>query len=301
MWKTECNAISYAIRKEGVSIPIECRFLESGKITLTEGSRFYHPMPHVTRIFILERNMFEIETQNGSWILKPGSIYLLPINLSFTATYHESLFYYFHVSVRSGAGLDVFDGVTKVLTLDNPENLYSELTLAYNSSQSDPEICWQPILFSTICRFCSPLIHHIVEMNHNSLKYHHVIEHIHTNLNPKLTVNDLAEKFSLTRSALSKGFQRAMGVALKEYIIQRILQKARELLVTTEKTVQEIAFDLGYDDPYYFQRIFKKYIGHTPIQHRKGTSSLVYQYKYPLWESEEVPRNQSSGADGIIK
>lgn len=44
--------------------------------------------------------------------------------------------------------------------------------------------------------------------------------------------------------------------------------EAKRLLLFTDKQAQEIAFELGYDDPAYFSRLFKKYIGVSPLDFR---------------------------------
>ena len=54
------------------------------------------------------------------------------------------------------------------------------------------------------------------------------------------------------------------------YFIHLKIRKACELLDQTELTVQEIAVAIGYDDPYYFSRIFKKIQGVSPSAYRQS-------------------------------
>jgi len=49
-----------------------------------------------------------------------------------------------------------------------------------------------------------------------------------------------------------------MGLPLKSYLTQILVQMARELIGSTDISIQQVAYELGYDDPYYFSRAFKK-------------------------------------------
>ena len=53
-----------------------------------------------------------------------------------------------------------------------------------------------------------------------------------------------------------------------DYFIHLKMQKACQLLYADGVKIKAVASDLGYDDPYYFSRIFKKYIGTSPEQYR---------------------------------
>lgn len=54
-----------------------------------------------------------------------------------------------------------------------------------------------------------------------------------------------------------------------DYFIQLKMQRACQLLFFGTKHIKEIATDLGYDNPYYFSRLFKKYIGKAPKEYRR--------------------------------
>ena len=70
-----------------------------------------------------------------------------------------------------------------------------------------------------------------------------------------------------------------MGLPLKSYLTQILVQRARELIGSTDISIQQVAYELGYDDPYYFSRAFKKHIGWGPPndtarQSEQGCTSL---------------------------
>ncbi|MFT5892492.1 MAG: AraC-like DNA-binding protein [Dokdonia sp.] len=86
----------------------------------------------------------------------------------------------------------------------------------------------------------------------------------------KHQVSEYAEMLHKTPKTLSALFKR-MGDALPLTIINnRILLEAKRLLLYSDKTAQEIAFELGYNESGHFSRFFKKEVGITPINFRKA-------------------------------
>lgn len=83
-------------------------------------------------------------------------------------------------------------------------------------------------------------------------------------LHQMLTVEKLAALHRLSVPHFSSVFRKGTGMAPIEYFIHMKMQRACQLLFGTTRKIKEVAKDLGYDDPYYFSRIFKKYIGIAP-------------------------------------
>lgn len=66
-----------------------------------------------------------------------------------------------------------------------------------------------------------------------------------------------------------KRFRREAGLSPKRYHLDLKIQRARELLLNPRRTVKEVADTLGFDDPYYFSRLFKKKVGQSPERYRE--------------------------------
>jgi len=92
-----------------------------------------------------------------------------------------------------------------------------------------------------------------------------VKEHFHENI----TKLEVANAVFLTPDYLGKIFKAKEGVTLKTYINQFRIQRAKELLVSTEETISNIAADVGFDNLSYFSTIFKKEVGMSPNQYKK--------------------------------
>lgn len=83
------------------------------------------------------------------------------------------------------------------------------------------------------------------------------------------TVTDYANRLGLSPKSITKHFQKLGAKTPSEFIKNRILLEAKRLLIYTDKTVKEIAFELGFNDPAYFTRFFTKAILKSPLQFKK--------------------------------
>ena len=90
----------------------------------------------------------------------------------------------------------------------------------------------------------------------------------HNYSNPQLDTRMIEEHFNISRSTIFKIMKEITDQSLVEYITMIRIRQAVKLL-STSLTFKEIAYQVGYTDPYYFSRIFKKSTGYTPTEYRK--------------------------------
>ncbi len=83
-----------------------------------------------------------------------------------------------------------------------------------------------------------------------------------------LTVNWCAEKLNLSPNYFGDLIRKEIGKSPKEYIQTKSISVAKELLWKTDRSISEIAYELGYQYPQYFSRAFKTATGMTPNQYR---------------------------------
>lgn len=100
-----------------------------------------------------------------------------------------------------------------------------------------------------------------------------VLNYIATHINEPLTVNSLAQMVYQNRSYLSRIFKSEMGINLSDYIIERKLMEAKDLLRFSKRSISDISNFLAFSSQSYFQTIFKKKYGITPLQYRKQEKS----------------------------
>jgi len=95
------------------------------------------------------------------------------------------------------------------------------------------------------------------------------INFMRQHLDMNLTLDDLAAHSGQSVPYYCRRFKERTDQTPMSYFIHLKLQKACELLVQTDLSVKEVAEELGYKDPYYFSRLFKKIQGCAPSQYRE--------------------------------
>ena len=97
-----------------------------------------------------------------------------------------------------------------------------------------------------------------------------VATYIYEHYADNLSLENVAEKFNLSMSYLSKKFKTATGFGFKEYIINVRIQNACRLLLETNRSITDIAFECGFNDSNYFGDAFRKAKGISPHKYRKN-------------------------------
>ncbi|HEX3030073.1 MAG TPA: response regulator [Clostridia bacterium] len=94
-------------------------------------------------------------------------------------------------------------------------------------------------------------------------------EYIHNNFSKSnISLNSVASYVNVSPSRFSAVFSQETGENFTEYLTKIRVKKAMELLKTTSLKSAEIAYNVGYSDPHYFNFIFKKALGITPKEFR---------------------------------
>lgn len=101
-----------------------------------------------------------------------------------------------------------------------------------------------------------------------------IIQYIHEHYNESISLESLAELWNYSIQYLSKQFKPRTGRSPIEYVIQAWVAKAKQLIIRTDATGQEIASSVGYSEVFYFTRLFKKQVGMTPRQYKKKMKEI---------------------------
>lgn len=95
-------------------------------------------------------------------------------------------------------------------------------------------------------------------------------DYINEHFSEAISVKDVADAVCISESYFKSIFKKNSGFSYSEYLTKVRMDQAMELLITTEKSVTEIAMDVGYQTPNSFSSLFKREIGLTPTQYKSS-------------------------------
>jgi len=103
-----------------------------------------------------------------------------------------------------------------------------------------------------------------------------LLEYLNTHFSEKLTSEMLANRCGYTKEHFSRKFKQYTGMNFCSYLNALRLNRAKELLMTSEKTVDEIMEESGFTSRGEFFGKFRQKFGESPLQFRKSQKSVLY-------------------------
>ncbi|SKA93092.1 AraC-type DNA-binding protein [Caloramator quimbayensis] len=102
------------------------------------------------------------------------------------------------------------------------------------------------------------------------IKCRNIINFLNSEYHRKITSQDIETYFESNYDYLNRVFHKLTGYTIFNYLNIIRINKAKELIDTTPIKFSEVGYLVGIDDPYYFSKLFKKYVGMTPSQYSKS-------------------------------
>ncbi len=104
---------------------------------------------------------------------------------------------------------------------------------------------------------------------HGGDRLEQVKQYIHTHFHVQLTLEEAAEHVDLSPYYVSKLFKDKSGMTFIDYVTEVRITAAKREMLDPSKSLKEICFNVGYKDPNYFSRVFKRKAGFSPSQYRE--------------------------------
>lgn len=175
---------------------------------------------------------------------------------------------------------ETIDKFIKILGV-TPENPIIHISL-YNELQSIVEKIFalsNELSFSSkisitalIYEFFSVLVQNSDNIKRND-PIKSALKIIDYNYSSQISVEQIAESLALNTSYFSRIFANQVGISPKQYLLNKRIERAKELLEMEEVSIGEVATSIGYEDQLYFSRIFKKHVGVSPNEYKKSKLS----------------------------
>lgn len=165
------------------------------------------------------------------------------------------------------------DGVAHVGALTNISNDFDELLALGSRGYTATNVIHAVHVLQQSLSFLALRLR-LMSFNNNSTFNLEAVENLmQENLHQELSLDALAHHSQLSKFHFLKKFKELTDTSPIQHFINMKIQRACFQLDNTEKTIKVIGEELGYSDPYYFSRLFKKVIGMSPKQYRDSRYS----------------------------
>ena len=247
------------------------------------------------RIYYIVSGTASLKMQGRNYTLGPAKLYMIPPFVKFTITFQGNfVHYYIHAyeDITAEMGLfESYDFPLEINALNGDEWLFERLvelnpnlvlpcpdpkdydrkevisqTITRNQQIPDwvrMESCG--IALQLFARFMEKATVKSYVSDERIVK---AISYVRNHLSEPIPVQQLADEMELSEGHFIRLFKQATGMSPKLYVNTKRIERAQHLLHTTNQSVKDIGFSLGYPDDSYFVRAFKRLIGMTPVEYR---------------------------------
>ncbi|WP_408008137.1 helix-turn-helix domain-containing protein [Pseudalkalibacillus sp. A8] len=227
--------------------------------------------PHYS-IFCIINGTFDYKLLGESGQAELGDVILCPPNIPLKRKAITPLQFHFFQFIYKG--LEEEQMPVGLLTFKDKERLMSTYErlkdIAFDESGHSNK--WKAHLLSDIFQIYS-MENQLVTIEeepkiHDSI-INEALHHIHEHAFTDISIKKLSSELNLSSVQFTRRFQASVGVSPIDYLTSLRLRRARTLLLETDYTIEDIAVRCGYNNGFYFSRIFSKKMKMSPSQFRK--------------------------------
>ncbi len=260
----------YPLRRNNIFLSVYETGWEHKKANSTYGPsiRDYYIMHLVTKgkgKLIIDKKVYEVEE---------GDCFIVPPNImtSYTADDVEPFSYYW---IGFG-GIDALELLTKAGFLSKDtyvihpvhyDNILKRLINVTNVNSMDGTA--EYVLIGELYLIFADMIKVTAEKNNEALYMEEAIRFVKDNYHRFITVSDVADHLGIDRTYLFRLFKKEINISPIDYLINLRIEKAKLMLINTNKSVKEIAQLIGYSSYTSFVRAFKNKCNILPNEYRK--------------------------------
>lgn len=249
------------------------------------------PLTHshqYNEIYFLQSGKCNVYIDNETYCLEDGSVLFIPAFKEHTFIYPftqdikrtvlyistEQLNWYFNKDFKDEIN-NLF--INKHLQLSrksfsNLSNIFEKIQFEKYSLDNMSELLTKAYFFELIIyliRF-QRYTHNINQKtNLSNITIGEIVNFIENNYSRQLTLPEIAAQFGISESSLTKKIKIFTNMTFKEYLTKTRIEEAKSLLISSEKSITEIAYECGYNNSNFFGDVFKKAVGMSPSSYRK--------------------------------
>lgn len=272
--------MKYEIISSKLNLPIQINFLK-----YENKERQFNKYP---KIYIALNDGFSLETKGESYLLKKDEIIIINSNIIHSIITEETTVIELIVNseyfsnYNSNFDSTIFDDslLSKEKYGDVLVNLklkIIEIIKIYNKSNMNNQL----LTLNKIIEFSDFLIENFAVEQNNSFGYiyndnnkiHQIIDFIDKNYNLEVSLKETAKILNINPQYLSRFFKQQAGIGFLNYLNKIRIKKSLKCLLSTSKSILEIAIDYGFNDSKNYTRAFKQEFQMTPGEYRKKIKS----------------------------
>lgn len=249
------------------------------------------PLTHshqYNEIYFLQSGKCNVYIDNETYYLEDGSVLFIPAFKEHTFIYPfsqdikrtvlyistEQLNWYFNKDFKDEIN-NLF--INKHLQLSrksfsNLSNIFEKIQFEKYSLDNMSESLTKAYFFELIIYLirCQRYTHNINQKtNLSNITIGEIVNFIENNYGRQLTLPETAAQFGISESSLTKKIKIFTNMTFKEYLTKTRIEAAKSLLISSEKSITEIAYKCGYNNSNFFGDVFKKAVGMSPSSYRK--------------------------------
>ena len=247
------------------------------------GKHHYH---RLFEIYYFIKGECKYFIDDRTYTLFPGDVILIPQNVIhrtlYTSDYERTLLNFTHHFIPDSVSSKL-DGMLYLYRNPNLskdiKNIFETIGTEYSKMDEHSEEMLTGLV-KTLFILLARNENMAVQSGGNSAFVAKTVKIISESFQTDLTLNDLAESFSVSPEHLSRTFKKETGFGFNEYLTLVRLQKAEQFLEEGElKTVSEIAYACGFNDSNYFSDRFKRTHGMSPLKFRQKHRKTIAKKK----------------------
>ena len=182
--------------------------------------------------------------------------------------------YYIHMIVGEGALWDILSALPNYIDFsdtDHIKEIFISLCEYWNTGIKSDDILLQSLILKLVYILNQNATHmmKLTSKRNNHQVISKTLEYINNHLSDELTLERLAGIANFNKTYFHKVFKASTGKTLHEYIEDQRIKKSVNLLISTNMTLTEIAYECGFSSQSYFSYAFKRRMGLTPRNYAK--------------------------------
>lgn len=218
-----------------------------------------------------------LETRTNHYSLSPGSVMVIVPGLwhryrpNKKTGWVENFIGFDGGFARHMLSNDLIKSSLPLIDIGLKEDLLQLYNKLFDSTQK-AKPGYQQVASGDVVKLVGTLLSHIKNRDFSGKPIESIIENarqiLHEKYAEEIDLHEIAAKDNIGYSYFRKMFKKYTGISPGQYLLQVRVNKARDLLVATDRSIKDITFETGFNSMYYFSRLFKEKMGKTPSEIR---------------------------------